>query len=321
MKKIVIFCFALIVISACQNHTEKSKAAFDDSMVTNENSSRIDTLMYRGLVANIGDRWDFGDDYKPISSQFMKADSISASFIQKYDSIHRNSSIKDYQKCLAMLAVIDSISNDDSGTECSTVSMVMGLKTRLAVCWYKTMIQTEAVLRYGEIEQAQKGLFLRETNAWLKFAETYGDFCFDIIDMQYFGGTISRVLMPSAHLQMLQLRSESLALFLKSDSVLFNDYHESALPVAVSVETMGSTLAYWLKECSDTSFIHDNRDAYMAELNQAKQRVPVIKKNLSEWISAREEISQLLDHDGIKPYLSETSRVIVELCKILDINL
>ena len=318
MKKIALFCFALIVLSACQEHTGKSKAAFDNSMVTNDSSGGIDTLMYRGLMSNIIDRWDFGDDYKPISNQFAKADSISPSFIQKYDSIHLENSLKDYQKCLAMLAVIDSISKDDSDTEYSTMSMAMGLKTRLAICWYKTMVQTEAVLKYGEIEQKQRGLFLRETRAWLKFAETYGDFCFDIIDMQYFGGTIRKVLMPLSHLQMLQLRSECLTLYLKTDSALFNDYHESALPVVVSVKTMGSTLEHWLIECSDTSYIDFNGEAYLAELSQARKRIPEIKRNLNEWVAVREEISQLLDHDRNKPYQDETSRVIVELCKVLE---
>lgn len=238
-------------------------------------------------------------------------------FIQYFNSHYPNESISDKRKVTRVLNEIVELYHKEE-EEGGTAGEIVSYNIKIPILRYKTISLYKECISSTKDKKVQN-LLKDEMQCWITFVETYTDYLDNIICITHFGGSICTPDLLSMKHSLFIDRIDDQKLVI---NILRNN-HQPCKTVTTSMSKELEAFNNELKKARDRNydpdfiadaFQHSKDCSYMMSLYdstyiEAKQNSKVVKRQISKWYAARQDIKTTLKNDSIQANAYENATI------------
>lgn len=293
---------------------DSNRSEFKRISVASQNSELVDIAIACNLL-------QFGDKdeelFQNLSHQINWHNQCIPIFIQYFDSHHSDKSISDERKVTKVLNEIVKLYHKEE-EEGGTAGEITSYNIKIHVLRYEIISLYKECISSTKDKKVQN-LLKDEMQCWITFIETYTDYLDNIICITHFGGSICTPYLLSMKHSLFIDRIDDQKLVI---NILRNN-HQPCKTVTTSISKELEAFNNELKKARDRNydpdfiadaFQHSKDYSYMMSLYdstyiEAKQNSKVVKRQISKWHAARQDIKTTLKNDSIQANAYENATI------------
>lgn len=260
---------------------------------------------------------DNGKGLHDLSYQLDWYNQCTSIFIEYFNSLYPNENISDKRKVTRVLNGIVKLYHKEE-EEGGTAGEIISYDIKIPILRYKIISLYKECLSSTKDKKVQN-LLKDEMQCWITFVETYTDYLNNIICITNFGGSICTPYLLSMKHSLFIDRIVDQKLVI---NILRNN-HQPSKTVTTSILKELEAFNNELRKARDRNygpdfiadaFQHSKDCSYMMSLYdstyiEAKQNSKVVKRQISKWCAARQDIKTTLKNDSIQANAYENATI------------